>query len=329
MSNCHEFMLSYEAEITPSLGELERSLTSRRLARRAITDYCVSLNIPVRFHPQGSFRLLTAVRRDGLDIDDGVLLPREHFGPQVSVDEVHELVFEALRRAGATVLAREPCIRVLYPRGIRVDIVTYLEDASGETSFGHRRDGWVRTHSSYLPNWFETAVDADAVSQQRRIVKYYKMWAARMAPCRMASGVAATILVKRLHRSHSRDDVALVGTLQAVLEHIVAGYGCVRPTPPVGEELLRDELDESQFSVLVDLLRTFVDVAHHAVACHDEGRAIELWQELLGPSFGAAGRQLTPQDRAWQLRRILEDFEGLSSRKVGDESAEGGRRWTF
>jgi hypothetical protein len=332
MADAHAHFLGFEHEITPSSAELERPLETRRAVRRAIASHCAELGTPVHFHPQGSFRLLTAVRRDGLDLDDGVLFDRCSFPARPSVGALHAIVFEGLRRAGLAAFAREPCLRVLHPRGIRIDVVIYLESPDRQVHLAHRADGWVPAHSSHLIAWFESPADGKSAVQLRRLIKYYKFWAARAAPHTMASGVALTILAKTLCRYSARDDVALVETMRAVRDHLEAGHGCVRPTPPRGEELLNRELTARQFDQFVTLLRGFVLTGERALQARDLQDSIALWRSLFGPCFGVVGREVTAQDRASLLRRILEDFEGFPLHAADVESAAdrgGGHRWTL
>jgi hypothetical protein len=331
VADCHAECLGFEYEITPSLAELERSLSIRRSLRRAIASCCLQRRAPIRFHPQGSFRLLTAVRRDGLDLDDGVLFCAQSFASHPSIEALHEIVFDGLCSAGVPVFVRQPCLRVLHARGVRIDIVIYLAGDDGRVHLAHRKDGWVPAHSSHLIAWFEDLSDGPRAVQLRRLIKYYKMWAVRMAPDATPSGVALTILAKGLHRYDPRDDVALTRTMRAVLDHLEAGHGCLRPTPPIGEELLKDELSSRQHTRFLALLRGFVETAEHAVATVYPAEAIRSWRSLFGPSFGVLDREITAQDRARQLRRVLEDFDGFSQRTIDAESVaqKDVHQWTL
>lgn len=332
MADCHAIFLCFEYVITPSIAELERSLSIRRSLRRAIRAHCAELGAAICFHPQGSFRLLTAVRRDGLDLDDGVLFRAASFDAQPSIETLHEIIFEGLYRAGVAVFARQPCLRVLHARGVRIDIVIYLEDAAGRVHLAHRKNGWVPAHSSHLIAWFESPSNGQAAVQLRRLIKYYKLWAVRMAPNTMPSGVALTILAKTLHRYDPRDDVALTRTMRAVLDHLEAGHGCLRPTPPIGEELLKDELSLHQLVRFKDLFRGFVETGERALAAQKSEDAVRSWRSVFGPSFGILGREVTALDRATQLRRILEDFDGLPVHSTDGASAtqqEERHQWTL
>lgn len=331
MSDTHAHFLGFEHEITPSIAELERLLVIRRRARKAIKYHCATLGVPVRFHPQGSFRLLTAVRRDGLDLDDGVLFSRDAFRSRPSVHALQEIVFDGLHAAGLPVFARQPCLRILYPRGVRLDLVAYLEDVDGQVSLAHQRDGWVAAHSSHLIAWFENPMDAQDAGQMRRLIKYYKFWAARLAPVAAPSGVAFTILIKTLHRASPRDDVALTRTMRRILEHLEAGYGCRRPTPPAGQELLEDEMTTIELERFLSALRHFVAVGEAALANDELDDSLVLWRTLFGPCFGVLEGEVTAEDRRRQLRRILKDFGGLPTGTAKSWAGEHGtrQRWTL
>ena len=307
MANSDREFRAFESAITPSIEDLERSLEMRRSIRRAIVYYCSNRNVSVSFHPQGSFRLLTAVRRGGLDLDDGLLFSNNSFRQMPSIESLHEMVFAALHDAAFPVFARQPCLRILQPRGLRTDIVIYLTHADGRVYLAHRTEGWVPVHSSHLIAWFERPFDALSSAQMRRLIKYYKMWSVRMQPHKMASGLAMSILVHNLIRPADRDDVALVDTMQTILDHLQAGKGCVRPTPPIGEELLRKELCESQFNSFLDLLRSFLVQATRALVVPGHEESIAIWQGLFGPTFGIDLGEVSSCERAMQLRLILED----------------------
>lgn len=306
MADCHQLFRAFESAISPSVADLEDLLALRRRTRRAIAAACQRLGASISFHPQGSFRLLTAVRREGLDLDDAVLFRSSSLPAEPTVEQLHQLALLALRQAGFAAYPRVPCPRILHPGGIRMDLVLYLEHGDGRVSLAHRRDGWVPTHSSYFIGWFE-GLEAAAAGQIRRLVKYLKFWAARVGSCKMPSGVALTILLGNHHRRAPGDDLALVRTLAAVLRHLEAGGGCHRPTPPRGEELLRNELGPVQIRRFLHLLRWFVRLGEEALAACDLESSIVHWRRLLGPRFGAPHHALTADLRAQQLRMVLED----------------------
>jgi hypothetical protein len=270
MVNCHPHFLTFDYEITPSLAELERSLEIRRLVRKGISAHCRHIGLPIRFHAQGSFRLLTAVRRDGLDLDDGILFRAESFVERPSIGALQEIVFEALRHRGFAVFTRQPCLRLLHARGVRSTSSSIWRMRT--VRFAWRIDPMAGCR--HFIAWFETPADPQATAQMRRLVKYYKMWAARMAPQAMATGIVLTILIKTLHHSDRRDDVALARTMRAVVDHLEAGNGCLRPTPPTGEDLLKDELTRRQLGQFVSLLRGFVEIAERAIATAETERAL-------------------------------------------------------
>lgn len=308
LGGCHSHFLSFEHHITPQAGDLERSLAVRRSVRRLLRDRLRSAGMRVRFHPQGSFRLLTAVCRDGLDLDDGLLVDIPHLDA-FTVDGLHNFVFRVLRDERYAVFAREPCVRLLHCSGIRLDIVLYVRLPDGRCYLAHRGDGWVPAHSSMLVAWFESPDLVAMNAQVRRMVKYYKYWAARQAPYKMPSGVIMTILLRQLGQPDPSDDVAFVASLENVLVHFRAGKGCLRPTPPCGEELFDGELTASQRATFVEALLRLVSAGRAALAERREAAAVALWQREFGPLFGRPGAVLVPEDRVAQLVRVLEDHE--------------------
>lgn len=340
MADTHAYFLGFEAAVSPSTRELERSLQIRGSLRAAIAEDCVQQGWSIAFHPQGSFRLLTAVRRDGLDLDDGVLFRAADFTTTPSIEWLHAFVFRSLRRRGHAVVARLPCLRVLCPRGVRVDTVVYLEHGDGRVCLAHRKDGWVPAHSSHLISWLEN--QPNGAGQVRRMVKYYKMWAARAVPALMPSGVVFTILIRNLLQPAPRDDVSLVQTMERISAHLEAGHGCRRPTPPVGQELLHTELTAVELEQCLGRLRDLIRVGREALGTDDVEGAVKLWQTQFGPRFGALLAPVSAAARALQLRRVLGDVadaaaDRTSARPVSATAAEegaiaaepGGFSWTL
>ncbi len=305
MADCHQHFLRFEAIITPSSHDRHMALAVRRSVRHALAADCERRGLSIRFHPQGSFRLLTSVLRRSLDIDDGVMFRAESFSREPEIEELHEITYSALRRAEFAAFCKAPCVRVLHPNGVRLDVVIYL-DTGHMVQYAHRTDGWVQIHPADLISWFEQA--AEASPQLRRLVKYYKIWAARHPYDRMPSGVIAMILMTTLYHAHPRDDIAFVETMNRVREHLEAGRGCYRPTPPVGEELLSREANAAQIERFITILLHLIKKGRSAIATSDIESSIAQWKKLLGPKFGPTGLGVSPEMRAVELRSVLEDL---------------------
>jgi hypothetical protein len=127
-------------------------------------------------------------------------------------------------------------------------------------------------------------------------------------------------LVATFYSPDGRDDVSLAQTTRCVLDHL-QGNGHSSIAKRVGSTSQRDELDPQQFDKYLKQLRDLVMAGEAALSCDDLDNSVRLWQSVFGSSFGTLGGKVTPADRGWQLRRVLEDFEGLSIRRANEIDA--------
>ena len=298
MADCHGTFLALANTASPSSDDCKQVFAARDYVRRVLAR-ALPAEYAVRFVAQGSFRLRTCVRRAGLDIDDCVIIEHRE-GFNVTVAELHAVVFATLRNHNIAVYPRCPCLRAMFGNGVRVDLALYVQTPERATFFAHRRDGWVLTHPSYLTAWFERA--AESAPQLRRLVKYYKLWSRRVTG-KMPSGVVAMILFTRFYHPDIRDDIAFVKTVDAVASHLAAGGGCRRPTPPANEELLWRELTHEEGSQCIAALRSVAAIGRRALDA-PAPIATALWLEVFGSAFTTS--QATPTPPHEYLVDVLE-----------------------
>jgi hypothetical protein len=285
VADCHPNFVEFNSLITPSLARRDSLVCCRNDIRRAVRRALSGppLKLDLEFRPQGSFRLGTAVERPNCDIDDGVFFLASDFGlHEPSVELLFELVHRSLSSQGYFCYKRNPCVRIVFANGLRMDLVIFLKRKSG-TYYAHRSDGWVKTDPLFLIHWFERRMDADG--QLRRLVKYAKIWLDKQ-PSKMPTGVVMTILLAQNHVHSGRDDLAFVETLKSVQRQLSQEFACRRPTPPVGEDLLCNELDIHQQKWFDQAVEEAIQMGTAAVSMNtSRGLAIDIWRSLFGIRF--------------------------------------------
>jgi hypothetical protein len=117
--------------------------------------------------------------------------------------------------------------------------------------------------------------------QIRRIVRYLKSWG-DLRREEMPCGLIMTILVANNYYANQRDDISLKETLVLIERALQQNFRCLRPTSPVGGDLLASYPHKEPF---MRYLHNFIENAKNALMADSPREACEHWQKSLGQRF--------------------------------------------
>lgn len=228
---------------------------------------------------QGSYAMhtLNQCEHTDYDIDVAVIFEKDDL-PDSAVDarvRVRDALLEKCSNFTKEPEARKNAVTIWYADGYHIDFAVYRRrtDWLGTTVIEHAGgDEWTSRDPMAYTDWFTKQVDSKSPptlfqtvlgmsvsvpkGQLRRIVRFVKAFARSRSAWALPGGIIITSLVCEVYKPHtSRDDVALVETLKALLARL---QGSIEVENPVQQgvyftssdrkrrevERLRDMLEE-------------------------------------------------------------------------------------
>jgi len=317
MPNLHEVFSEYNKVIRLSddkrqeLIQSRNELRTRIMARhQMVKDSEQLVYDSLEFQSQGSFEMDTIIAplNDDYDLDDGVYfigtLPA---GKRPSPGTFHKSVVAAIGKYDASkeIIDKETCVRVVDNKGFHIDMPIYYAGNKECPDLAMKTKGWVLSNPVEFIAWFEEKAQSGFQKsfiyearmfseyerwlgdirkkdvQLRRIVRYLKSWG-DLRREEMPCGLIMTILVANNYYSHERDDISLKETLVLIEAALTRNFQCLRPTSPVGEDLLASYPHKEVF---MRYLRRFIENAKKALSAASAQEACEHWQQSLGKRF--------------------------------------------
>ena len=186
---------------------------------------------------------------------------------------------------------KERCCRIAFKPDFHIDVPCYhLDRGADQRALATETRGWEDSDPKAIYTWFKDLhEDAADRAQLRRLVCYFKMWAALKIEDEAArpSSIMLTVLVAEafgeLDRSDlTDDDDVLEKTIIVVADRLDAETEVPNPAD-TGEDLNRLTADASKD--LVARLREFEDTARRANTTTSEESAAEIWTEAFEHFF--------------------------------------------
>ncbi|CAJ0703520.1 nucleotide-binding domain-containing protein [Ralstonia holmesii] len=228
---------------------------------------------------QGSYAMhtLNQCEHTDYDIDVAVIFEKDDL-PDGAADaraRVRDALLEKCSNFTKEPEARKNAVTIWYADGYHIDFAVYRRrtDWLGTTVIEHAGgDEWAERDPMAYTDWFTRQVDSQSPptflqtvlgssvsvpkGQLRRIVRFVKAFARSRSAWVLPGGIVITSLVCEVYKPHtSRDDIALVDTLKALLVRLKGSIEVENPVQPGvyftasdrrrGEvERLRDALEE-------------------------------------------------------------------------------------
>lgn len=271
---------------------------------------------------QGSYAMHTLNQCEHIDYDIDVAVIFEASDlPEKAADaraRVRDALLEKSGNFSKEPESRKNAVTVWYAEGYHIDFAVYRRhtDWLGNQTIEHAGgDDWTAREPMAYTNWFSKQVEskspptlldvvlgtqvAVAKGQLRRIVRFVKAFARSRSGWALPGGIIITSLVCEVYKAHpTRDDIALVDTLRALLARLRANVEVQNPVQPGASftssdrrkrevERLRDKLAERLTSL--DILYQPTCAPAHAYAA---------WNAIFWHDYWSGARKAVAQSAA-------------------------------
>lgn len=284
--NLHSDFIKFNDTIKLSSYKSDNLKISRDALRKDIRNWFSEKNKnQPKFCWQGSFAMKTTVNpiSDDYDLDDGVYLQGysndENEWPTTT--SVHNWVKTATdERTSVDSTDKNTCVRVNYVDGYHIDLPIYIMKDE-EAYLAHKSNGWIISDPKAFTDWFIDKVNENN-EQLRRLVRYLKAWKDyKDVPLK---SIEITILVAENFDGYdSRDDKALLGTIEKIFNALEENFSCVKPVAP-GEDLF-DGISDTKKNKIISSLTTLKNDLSSAISEENDETATEILQNLFGIRF--------------------------------------------
>lgn len=205
---------------------------------------------------QGSYAMYTLnqCEHTDYDIDVAVIFEKDDL-PEDAADarvRVRDALLEKCTNFTKDPEARKNAVTVWYADGYHIDFAVYRRqtDWLGSTVIEHAGgDAWAARDPLAYTNWFDGQVNTKSPptmlqsllgvtvttpkGQLRRIVRFVKAFARSRSAWSLPGGIIITSLVCEVYKPHvSRDDIALVDTMKALLARLQGNIEVENPVQP-------------------------------------------------------------------------------------------------
>lgn len=253
---------------------------------------------------QGSYKFGTQIRpaRKGeeFDIDLGIYFNWAG-GPDATGENPSDLkdrVQRSIRRYAGEAQddvkevvepAKERCSRIRFSGDFHIDVPTYhLDPERDARDLATDTLGWELSDPKLLWVWFQNQFAEEDTAQVRRLIRYFKMWAALKLQVRPTS-VLLTVLAAQAYvllqaDQLETDDSGLRHLAQAILQRLTLQVVVPNPANPA-ENLNR--LSPAEHADFLEGLRWLIHIADMALAAHTELETALIWTEAFDAFFPA------------------------------------------
>jgi len=306
MCNCHRLFTEFNKAISLNARERRKLELSRDAIKRKIASHFKTKGYDApEFIGQGSFTMGTSIRplKGYYDLDMGVCL----HGLGTDSDDwpktetIHNLIYNAV--AGHTSIKpvrKLACIRVVYKSpymdqgeiSYHIDLPVYaIEDSfwNGQRMvIGFRGDKqWSESSDlEAFAKWFLTRCQTNLRDrdQLKRIVKYLKAWKENQPTYpKLPSGMILTVLAAKNFKPDTRDDVALIKTVEEFNYLLGWMFSIKKPTVP--ESNLAEFMTDPEIDNFMSRLEKFAKIGRAALESKGQKQSAKYWQQLFGSRF--------------------------------------------
>ncbi|RWP23072.1 CBASS cGAMP synthase [Mesorhizobium sp.] len=252
---------------------------------------------------QGSYKYGTQVRPSNLeaefDVDLGV-----YFRWQGEPDDggystqelkqlvhlsLHEYVADGGNEADNVSPPKNRCERVHFLSDFHIDVPAYhLDEARDARSLATEENGWEGSDPKAIYVWWKNTISAAVRPRARRLVRYFKMWAAlRLAEEARPSSIMLTVLVAEAFAAVdastlSGDDEYFRVVVSSILNRLQQSPNVPNPVDKK-EDLNR--LSTEANDDLVEALDALLAIAERALAVPSKSEAADIWTEAFDHFF--------------------------------------------
>ena len=267
------------------------------LKRELYSDY----GYPISTWLQGSYKYATLIRpvhiSEEYDVDVGIYFEWEDDGnAKPAPIQLREWVQQELinyKKLSDEIKQietppKERCSRAIYTNKFHIDTPVYhLEKSSDTRRLACLSGEWEESDPKTIYKWFRDSVNQDDMDQLRRLVRYFKAWAAvefESSPKARPSSILLTVLVTNIFKNSllSRlvgmdDEDALIMVIKDVHDQLFKNR--IVENPVDSEEDL-NRITEEHWGGFLTSLQAFRNAAEKAAELEDEASAALAWSEV-------------------------------------------------
>lgn len=307
MSNCHNQFLKFNSLISLTSYERRKLQNSGNAIKNKIKAHFKDKKYSTpEFKTQGSFAMGTNIRpQEGYyDLDIGVYMT----GLQGDSDNwpktetIHQLIVKAVDGHTSTKpISKRSCVRVIYksPYIDRTDISYHIDlpiyaykssfwSESIKPAIGFKGEKQWSEYSDpqEFIKWFDgrCSLNKSDPDQLKRIVKYLKAWKDKVPSTpKMPSGMILTVLAAKNYVPSSRDDVALVKTIEAYYELLWWSFSIKKPVEPFND--LSESMTSAEEGNFMQRTKAIINYGNYAIKTNGHKSAMDSWSKVFGKRF--------------------------------------------
>ena len=299
MARLHKEFIHFNRELKLTTVRKDGLKNSRKEIKRKIRNW-FDENKPDELQPkfagQGSFETNTIVNpipeyendviRRRYDLDYGIyFIENDGEDNKRAIETWHNWVFEAVEdHTDQAPIKKNTCVRVIFADGHHLDLPIYYKK-DGIITLAHKTKDWIESDPKEFYDWFNTEKNA----QIERIVRYLKAWKNyrenKNSSVKLPSGFSLTILAVNNYAEFDNDDQSFRETIWKMHSELsrTAGFKCLRPTTPVGEDVFQ-EYSETRKTNFMNALESLLGDMERA---DDEKNFREASEILRNNQFGS------------------------------------------
>lgn len=307
MSNCHDHFLKFNSLISLTSNERRKLQNSGNAVISKIKVHFKDKKYSTpEFKIQGSFAMGTNIRpQEGFyDLDIGVYVT----GLQGDSDNwpktetIHQLIVKAVDGHTSTKpVSKKSCVRVIYKSpyidqtdiSYHIDLPIYAykssfwsESTKPVIGFKGEKQWSEYSDPQEFIKWFEgrCSINRNDPDQLKRIVKYLKAWKDKVpATPKMPSGMILTVLAAKNYVPDSRDDVALIKTIEAYYELLWWSFSIKKPVEPFND--LSEYMTNAEESNFMERTKAFINYGNEAIKTNGTKASLDNWSKNFGKRF--------------------------------------------
>jgi len=276
---------------------------------------------------QGSYKFATQIRPaqkgQEYDIDLGVYFAwagEPEDGEHIAAD-LKAMVQDSLNAYAASpdtdalrvTSPKEFCSRIVFNAEFHIDVPAYHEDGEART-LASKSHGFVESDPVSIWEWWIATFAIAERPRARRMVRYFKMWAALKFDPKTETpptSIMLTILVAYGYNRIDLDDVdgddGLLSALVAAVADYLDGQNSKEVPNPVNSEENLNRLG-NDYELFRERLDDFLEVCKRAMDAEDAASAAELWSESFEHFFPLPDEQEIAKSDTETARALVAAF---------------------
>lgn len=184
---------------------------------------------------------------------------------------------------------RAKCSRIHFGDAFHIDVPAYHLDSEADArALATDKNEWEDSDPKAIYAWWKESTGATDRARCRRLVRYFKMWAAlRFEDGARPSSILLTVLIGQAFQQLDRDDYSgddefMQAIVSEIVDRLRKSYKAPNPANKL-ENLNR--LSDDHSSQLLEKLEDLLSIADRALAVSTKTASAEIWSEAFDHFF--------------------------------------------